>query len=142
MATQLTPHIVLVKTPRGVPYVLQKGSGSNFSVEQQQISSGKDLLFTCVVGTKPGRDGQPDFIGLYVQGAARERFVYIGIGKFAGSRGSPWERRLKVPLRGITQAMTSIVTHIDATDKMGGPSCAMPKLFAGWANYDASVKNP
>lgn len=141
---QVNLHIVLVKPPAGVPYALQKGSGNNFTLEQPQTSTGGDLLFTCAVGVKPGKDGWPDFNGPFVQGPAGERFVYIGIGAFAGVAGSTWQRRLKIPLRGITNAMLDakddagavITTLVEATDKKGEPTCATPKPFEGWRLVD------
>jgi len=138
---QLELHIVLVNPPANVPYAVQKGSGVNFTLEQLQNSTGSDLVFTCTVGLKQGKDGQPDFNGPYVQGHAGERFVYISIGTYAGVAGSAWGRRLKIPLRGITHsmletkdnAMAVIKTFIEGTDKKGEPSCATPKPFAGWS---------
>lgn len=138
---QLELHIVLLKPPAGVPYALQKGSGASFTVEQRQTSAGNDLCFNLIVGVKQGKDGQPDFTGPFVQGPAGERFVYIGIGTFGGVADSTWQRRLKVPLRGITDGMLTtqggaaavIKTFIEGTDKKGEPTCATPKPFAGWA---------
>jgi hypothetical protein len=138
-------QIILVKPPLHVPYALQHGSGSNFNVEQKQVSKGSDLLFVCTVVLKEDKEGRPDFRGPYVQGSAGERFVYIGIGKFAGIADSPWERRLKVPLRGITQSLLKtkkgavpiIKTFVEGTDKLGGPTCATPKPFAGWVRLSS-----
>ncbi len=58
------------------------------------------------VTVKTGRnDDLPNFAGPFVQGPAGERFVYIDIGTYAGQTNTPWSRRLKIPLSGITWDM-------------------------------------
>jgi hypothetical protein len=76
-----------------------------------------------------------------VQGPTGERFVYLDIGTYAGQKETPWSRRLKIPLRGITGAMIAelstgkdavLETRVLGTGKDGGPSCGTVKPFAGW----------
>jgi len=80
-------------------------------------------------------------LGPFVQGSKGGRFVYIGIGTYAGQPDSPWSRRLKIPLTGINSAMVDrvmrdssliFVTTVPGTGKDGGPNCATVKPFAGW----------
>ena len=140
MNLPISLHIVLQTPPAGVDYGLQKGSGSQFETVQKQRSQGKDLLFTVSINQKEGKDGQPDFAGPFVQGPAGERFVYIGIGSFAGQTNAAWDRRLKIPLRGITREMVQqatepgyvLETHVPGTGKDGTPNCATVKPFEGW----------
>jgi hypothetical protein len=68
------------------------------------------------------------------------RFIYINIGKSAGQFGSCWERRLKIPLGGITWEMIEkastkmlLEARLPGTGKDGGPSCATVKPTEGWA---------
>jgi len=137
---ELSLHIILQSPPAQVDYALQKGSGSKFETVQRQKSTGKDLLFSFTVNVKEAKDGQPDFSGPFVQGPAGERFIYIGIGAYAGVPGSAWDRRLKVPLRDITWDMVrkaadsaaGLQTHVPGTGKDGTPSCATVKPFEGW----------
>ena len=140
MEQSISLHILLQMPPPGVDYGLQKGSGSQFVIEQKQQSAKKDLLFTLTVGLKQGKDGLPDFSGPFVQGPVGGRFIYINIGTYAGVTDSAWGRRLKIPLRDITEVMVQQATRpgyvlqtlVAGTGKDGTPSCATPKPFEGW----------
>jgi hypothetical protein len=74
--------------------------------------------------------------GPFVQGPPKQRFVYINIGTYAGQDGSPWSRRLKVPLIGITRKMITaggiLEARVIGTGPDGGPTCATVKDFDGW----------
>jgi hypothetical protein len=126
-------RIVLLQPPVAVDYGVQKGRGAAYECVQKQRSIGADLVFEFDVDVKPG----PDFGGPFVQGPKGERFVYIDIGTMAGQADSCWTRRLKAPLKGITQAMidsgATLETRINGTGRDGGPTCATPKPFAGWS---------
>lgn len=141
MEQEITFRIILKTPPPGIDFALQKGKGSAFETIQKQRSAKGDLSFDAVVKVKTGKDGQPDFAGPLVQGPAGERFIYIGIGTFAGQADSAWQRRLKIPLRGITTGMlqqtaindkTVLHTIIEGTGKDGTPTCGTAKPFAGW----------
>jgi hypothetical protein len=76
-----------------------------------------------------------------VQGLRGQRFVYIGIGTFAGPADSCWSRRLKVPLTGVTCTMVDgafavaemvVETRVRGSGRDGSPSCATVKPFDGW----------
>ena len=126
-------RIVLLHPPAGADFGLQMGRGNAYETVQTKRSTGPDLSFEFEVGIKPG----PDFSGPFVQGPKGERFVYIDIGTYAGQVGTEWSRRLKVPLKGITQAMIDsgsvLETRINGTARDGGPACATPKPFWGWS---------
>jgi hypothetical protein len=124
----MTLRIVLLQPPAGIDFGLQKGKGSNYEIVQKQRSTGSDLQFELELGVKPG----PDFNGPFVQGPKGERFIYIGIGTYAGQSDSQWSRRLKVPLTGITETSGTLQTRIVGTARDGGPTCATPRPFAGW----------
>ena len=75
-----------------------------------------------------------------VLSTTQERFIYINIGTLARQIDAIWNRRLKVPLRGITQEMFSeasqndtfcLETVVPAIGKNGTPNCATVKPFAG-----------
>ena len=125
---EITLRLTLEKPTAGVDYGLQNGRGSSFTIDQKQRSTGLDLKFEFPITVRNGKNGQPDFTGSYVQGAAGERFFYINIGTYAGQAESPWGRRLKVPLYLISwDAINSgkiLAAQIPGTDKEGGPSCA------------------
>src|SRR5262245_12230378 len=136
MERELTLRIVLEKPPAGIDFGLQKGKGSLYDVEQKQRSSaGSDLTFEFTVRVGESEKKEPNFLGPYVQGPPKERFGYIDIGTLAGQHDTPWSRRLKVPLVGITWKMVQagvLETHVPGTGRDGGPTCATVKPFDGW----------
>jgi hypothetical protein len=141
MNQEYTFKIILQKPPANVDYGLQKGRGNNYEIIQKQRSSDIDLIFGFKAIVRNGKDSLPDFYGPMVQGPAGERFVYIGIGTYAGDPDSTWSRRLKIPLRDISQEMISkliadpsmiLETKVPGTGKDGTPTCATVKPFAGW----------
>jgi len=136
MEQELNLRIILVAPPPGIDFGLQKGGGNDYEIVQIQRSNTGDLRFEFTVRVKEGKEGEPNFLGPFVQGPTGGRFVYIDIGTYAGQRDTPWSRRLKVPLSGISwsaiKKATSFETRVPGTGKDGGPTCAMVKPFAGW----------
>jgi hypothetical protein len=139
---ELTFRIVLEKPPDGVDFALQKGKGSKYEIVQRQRSGSGDLQFEFTArGAAPEQGEAPNLLGPFVQGPPDGRFVYIGIGMFAGQTATEWSRRLKVPLSGISAEMVGqavgdshavFETRVPGTGKDGGPNCATVKPFAGW----------
>jgi hypothetical protein len=122
-------RIVLEQPPAGVDFGMQKGHGNAYEIVGKQRSTGGDLRFEFTVTAKTSSKGElPNFTGPFVQGPTGERFVYVNIGTCAGQMNTPWSRRLKIPLSGITWDMLrsgkELVAHVPGTGKDGGPSCA------------------
>jgi hypothetical protein len=142
MDQEITLRIVLEQPPAGVDFGIQKGRGSLFETIQTKRSTGRDLSFEFPVTLKAvSAGGLADFGGPIVQGPRGGRFVYVDIGTFAGQRDTPWSRRLKVPLTGITSKLIQQVSsatncvleaRVRGTGRDGGPSCASVKDFQGW----------
>jgi hypothetical protein len=140
MEREVNFRIVLAQPPPGVDFGLQKGHGSNYETVQTVRSKTADLSFEFTVRVAEGKDGLPNFLGPFVQGPPRERFVYLDIGIWAGQIDSLWSRRLKIPLRDITWDMIKqasdhaqvLEARVPGTGKDGGPSCATVKPFSGW----------
>lgn len=142
MNVELTLRIVLESPPAGVDFGLQLGKGTDYKTIQMQRSQGDDLRFDGTVMAKGDRgDGPPNFLGPMTQGPPGGRFLYIDIGKSAGQAGSGWDRRLKVPLGGITWEMIERVAahpelvleaRLPGTGRDGGPSCATVHPVHGW----------
>ena len=96
-----------------------------------------NVTFDCTVTVKNNREnGLPNFLGPLTQGAPTERFIYFDIGQFAGQQDSCWNRRLKIPLVGITWDMIRqasadprlvLETSVPGIGKRGGPMCAKLK---------------
>lgn len=142
MEVELRLRIVLESPPAGVDFGLQLGKGTDYKTVQTQRSQGDDLRFDATVTAKGDRgDGQPNFLGPLTQGPPAARFLYLDIGKSAGQADSPWDRRLKVPLGGITWEMIGRVAtdpelvleaRSPGTGRDGGPSCATVHPVHGW----------
>jgi hypothetical protein len=140
MDTVVNCRIVLETPPPGVDYALQKGRGSASESVQRQRSYGSDLHFEFTAGARTA-GSSTDFRGPFIQGPAGGRFVYIGIGTFAGQADTPWSRRLKIPLKGITPDMIRrasaaraavLEARVQGTGRDGTPACASVKDFGGW----------
>ena len=142
MPIEVSLHIVLQKPPAGVDFGAQKGSGSVYETVQVQRSHGQDLHFflNAVVKGDGLKDPLPKFSGPFIQGPFPNNFIYIGIGAAAGQAVS-WQRRLKIPLTGITWATIDqlkaapelvLETHVAGTAKDGTPNCATVKPFNRW----------
>lgn len=141
MQLQLTLRIILEKPTPGVDYGLQEGKGADFKTIQTKKGNGGNLEFECSVNVKFADDNTPVFLGPYAHGPANERFIYIDIGTFAGQKDSCWDRRLKIPLTGITSEMIQqalsgsrckIETVVAGAGKDGGANCGTVKPFTGW----------
>lgn len=133
--------IILEKPTTGVNFGLQKGRGNKYETIQTQRATGQDLHFEFQFKVKAIENKEIDFSGPFVQGVRGERFVYIDIGKLADQKESPWDRRLKIPLRGITVEMAQqlyadpgliLQTAVPGVGRDGGPNCATVKPFKGW----------
>ena len=137
MEADLHLRIVLEKPPAGVDFGLQRGQGPRLQTVQIQRSNGGNLTFDCSVTVKDNRkDGLHNFLGPLTQGPPTERFIYFDIGQFAGQKDSCWNRRLKIPLVGITWDMIRqasahqrlvLETSVPGTGNGGGPMCAKLK---------------
>lgn len=135
-------RIVLVDPPPGVDFGIQEGKGNDYKTIAVQRSKTGKLTLECNITVKGNRtDGSPNFSGLIAQGPPTGRFIYVDIGKSAGQFDSCWQRRIKIPLEGITWEMIDSVLEkpkrllqatIPGTGKDGGPSCATVKPIDGW----------
>jgi Family of unknown function (DUF5990) len=136
MRNEVTLRIVLQHPPDGVDFGVQKGKGTAYETVQAQRSSGnRPLQFEIAVDVKIAAKG-PALAGPYVQGPPDARFLYLDIGTYAGQNGTPWGRRLKIPLTGITAGMLEdariLEARVPGTGKDGGPNCGAIKPFDGW----------
>jgi hypothetical protein len=132
-------RIILQKPVDGVVYGLQEGKGNEYKIIQSQKANGADLVFELSIIAKLDKTGAYKLSGPFVQGKPGEHFIYVGIGTYAGQMNTPWSRRLKIPLFGITNSLldklddkTFFITTVPGTGKDGGPNCATVKPFAGW----------
>jgi hypothetical protein len=140
MLPNLTFRVVLESPPSGVDYGVQIGRGAGYEIAGKQRANGKDLRFEFVASVRGSKPGAPDFGGPVVQGPKGQRFAYLVIGTYAGQTGTPWRRKLKVPLTGIawdaidraSDSRLVLEARVPGTAKDGGPACATVKPFDGW----------
>ena len=141
MERELILRIVVERPPVGIDFGLQKGRGSDYETIQKQRSKVKDLHFEFSLRVKATSKGAtPTFLGSLVQGPPGDRFVYLDIGTSAGQMGTCWNRRLKIPLSGISwntinrsvDKRVILETRVPGTGRDGGPNCGMVKPFDGW----------
>jgi hypothetical protein len=147
MECEIRLRITLVKPPQGVRFGLQKGKTEIVSVTQ---STGEDLAFDLTLRVKERPDGRPNFLGPFAQGTPDVRFVYVNAGTSAGQAGSPWTRRLKVQLAGISWPQIEVAladpgavlaARVAGTARDGGPACAtVPLLDGGWRVQSSGSK--
>ena len=140
--TAVPLRIVLVDPPPGVDFGIQEGKRNDYKTIAVQRSKAGNLTLECTINIKGNRsDGPPNFGGLISQGPPTGRFIYIDIGKSAGQIDSEWQRRIKIPLAGITWEMIDktvddpkrfLQASIPGTGKDGGPGCATVKPIDGW----------
>ena len=140
MTQEVPIRIVLVHPAEGVRFAVQRGKDALLPPTHADDAT-ITFDFTVRVG-EPQPDGAPNFLGPYTQGSPAERFVYVNAGTSAGDPGSPWTRRAKVKLAGITQAMIEKVQttpgaviegRIAGQTKDGSPPAAsIPLLGDGW----------
>jgi hypothetical protein len=120
-------RITVVEPPPGIAYALQLGRAD---LVQPTSSTKARITFDFDVEVAGDK-----LRGPAVQGKPGARFVYIGIGSYAGQPGPGW--RAKVSLEGITKKLIGEGKRLEArfagTGKNGAPACAsVPLLDGGW----------
>ena len=112
-------RIVIVDPPEGVDFCLTDDEDNLISVTR---STGADIPLDFEAIVKPNRrTGAPNFTGPFASGTPSKRFFYVNIGKSAGQKDSPWERRAKIRISDMSWE----------TVKEGGPCCAIRDLLDG-----------
>lgn len=134
----LALRILIVDPVPGVALALQRGkSGSSALVPPSSISVDAVAFdFTVVVAPGPS----PRLLGPFVQGPPDGRFVYVCVGAYAGDTASPWARRAKIPLGGLTWPLIEALkpggrleASVAGRARDGSPACAsIPLLPPGW----------
>lgn len=142
MKSEVPVRLVLVDPPAGIDYGVQSGRGAEYDTLFVQQRTRPDVVFDFPITVADNRkDGQPNFLGDFAQGPADGRFIYVDVGTYAGQTDTPWARRMKVPLQGLTWELIRkaikkpghrLSARIPGTGKDGGPTCATVKLLGDW----------
>ena len=123
---------------RGVTLQMQRGREELFEPSAASAAC-TTFDFAVRVAGRPG--GQPNFLGEFTHGPPASRFVYINAGTYAGQADTPWGRRAKIPLTGISRALVDkalrsngvLAVDIEGTGRDGGPVAAtVEPLGSGW----------
>ncbi|MGE3616861.1 MAG: DUF5990 family protein [Gemmatimonadales bacterium] len=131
-------RITVVDPPPGVAWALQLGRDELVAPS----SSGKaGLTFDFTVEVVDGDSKTaPRLRGPAVQGKPGARFVYLGIGSYAGQAGAPGGWRAKISLEGISRELLNearsrrsgvLEARFAGTGRNGGPACASVLLLGG-----------
>ena len=137
-------RIVLLAPPAGVRFAVQKGESTakgHVELVAAQTADGiGDLAFDFPVRVRMDDDGSPRLLGPFVHGPPAARFAYLVVGQSAGQLDSPWKRRAKIPLTGITAALVKALgqqpgarleSAVPGTLRDGSPTCATQPFAAG-----------
>ena len=140
MSKEISLKILLQNPVDGTMYGLQKGKGPNYETVQAQLGNGQDLAFDFTIHVKEADGALTTIAGPFVQGSAGNRFVYIGIGSYAGQTGAPCSGRLKVPLseNDFQNTLPDSSKHywfctVPGRTEDGKPVFATVKPFGGWS---------
>lgn len=143
---ELPLRLTLRRPPAGVRFALQRGkadeAGRAEVVDGQTADGVTDLRFALTVRVRQAASEAPRFLGPFTQGRPTARFVYITVGVRAGQAESRWDRRVKVPLQGITPPLIAqtlerpdavLEAVLEGTLGDGSPICATrPFVNGGW----------
>lgn len=127
---------IVVEAPvPGVALALQSG---RFDLAAPTSVTASAVTFDLSVeASQPTADGPVVCYGPFTQGPPTGRFVYITVGTRAGQPDSPWERRAKIPLTGITPELVRrasdapgsvLEVRFGGRGRDGSPVCATVKL--------------
>lgn len=134
----LALRISIVDPVPGVTLALQRGKTATCELIPPSGVSAEAVAFDFTVAVAPGPS--PRLLGPFVQGPPDGRFVYVCIGAYAGDAASPWARRAKIPLGGLTWPLIGTVkpggrleARVAGRARDGSPACAsIPLLPPGW----------
>ena len=131
---QLPLRITILRPPPGVTFRVQRGKSELLEPDRVDDDA---ISFRFAVRLAPRESGKaPNFLGPFAQGTPSARFVYVNSGTYAGQKDTPWSRRAKIPLTGISWNLIQkakrdgLETQIDGTGSDGGPVCASVRV--GW----------
>lgn len=138
MKQSLTFRIIVDSPLAGVVYAVQRGKSGLLPPVR---SSARELVFEFPL-VIADLDAEPvRLTGEFAQGPANKRFVYVNTGTLAGQTDSPWTRRAKVPLTGVTRTLlekgmktdSPLACRIHGLAKDAGPACATIPLLQPWS---------
>lgn len=130
MAGTVTLRLIIDDPVPGVRYSLQK---EDLPFEARTAGDGPIVFEAPVTLHSDGR-----LAGPFVRREGPERrFVYIRTGAAAGDHASCWDRRAKIDIHDIPQALrvpgAMLEVHLPGRGKDGSPACATVRPVTAWA---------
>lgn len=131
--------------PPEVRLVIQDGPTATRRFVAPTAHSAARALFELVVPVRETPQGSL-LTGTLIQGPAGSKFIYVNIGRQAGDASSPFDRRVKVSLAGVSVALLQRAMERDAALEVeysgigpdGTPACATVPLDPDWHVVDES----
>jgi Family of unknown function (DUF5990) len=143
--SEIPVRITVRRPPPGVAFAIQRGRDELLPATRRSAAA---WVFDFRVGVVTARSGgAPSLRGPYVQGPAGARFIYLNSGTRAAQPDSAWNRRAKLPLTDISEAMitaalrspaTGLEVEVEGAAKDGGPVFATIKSI-DWRVIDGST---
>lgn len=141
MKQVLRLRLVVTEPLPGVWYAMQRGRSGLLA---PATSSGV-LAFDFDVQVDLSKD-PPGLTGEFAQGPPARRFVYVNSGTYAGQSGTPWSRRAKIAITGVTVSLAAdaiarkgrLQASVRGKGKDGGPFCASVALLSDWTVVTAA----
>lgn len=139
MPDTVTLRVTIEAPVPGVALAMQRGRDA---LVPPIRATGEAVTFQVCAEVRVRPDGTTTLAGAEVQGPPAARFLYVTVGTRAGQPDSPWDRRAKVPLTGISSDLIAaararpgvvLAARIAGRARDGGPACAtVPLLGGGW----------
>jgi hypothetical protein len=135
--SEISLHLIVREPPEGVALAMQRGKDGLLR-PTKEIEDAMVFEFSLTVADLEAVPVR--LTGEFAQGPADGRFVYVRAGTLAGQPGSPWTRRAKVPLSGVTadaiqraiETGQPLIATVAGTAPGGGPFFASVPLLSGW----------
>src|SRR5690349_14770641 len=105
MKTEVPIRAIIDKPPEGIAWALQLSKGDLSDLASPVDVTPDRLVFEFSIRAGDGADGGVRLLGPGVQGPPTGRFFYLNSGTYAGQVGTPYGRRAKIPLGGLTAPM-------------------------------------
>jgi len=143
--TSIPLRLTLVDPAAGVAFSLLDGDNCPVGA---RIATGAELHFDFEIDLA-GPPAEGRFLGEYVRNQTGRRFVYFGVGTWAGQAESCWSRRGKLWLDGLPAILADralesgerLEARVLGKGKDGSPACATVTLLEPWRRIDdASIR--
>lgn len=145
-AQHIRIRLIVQEPVPGVALAVQRGRDELIPPVSRTADA---VTFELEIEVRPNKAGVLAVRGPEIQGPPDARFIYINVGTYAGEYDSKWNRRTKIPLKGLHPELIAdalakpqavLVAKIHGRARDGGPAAAtVPLLDNGWEIVDAKL---